>query len=213
MSSGSGYVIVSDLRLSDDVGEDRGGEESVVEGLRVIEDEELVSGSDDDSSVSEVVPTEEGEYDRNAAASLLGESLSWLLWLLLVLLDNRRARILCTICLSLKCLSSFCGPASIGCDHFTTVSRIALVISAWLVYGQQMFNIASPFPLVSSTARSIASNTSGLISSRCPRICIRAPYCSSRSPCCTSCASFTFAMSISASTSYLDRLKFSIEKA
>lgn len=78
MSSGSGYAILSDLRSSEDVGEDKGGEESVVDGLSVVEDEEFVSGSlvvvVEDSSVSDVVPDED-EFERNATASL-GESLS-----------------------------------------------------------------------------------------------------------------------------------------
>ena len=67
--------------------------------------------------------------------------------------------------------------------------------------------------LVILIAPSIASRTSGRTISFCPRNCILAPYRSRISPCWASCDTLTFAMSMRALTSYLERLKFSILKA
>lgn len=102
---------------------------------------------------------------------------------------------------------------AMGLLKSSTVVRIAVVISSRLVYGKQTFKTASPLREVSSTARSIASNTSGLTSSLWPSIRMQAPYLSRRSPCCESCVSLILAISIRASTSYFDRLKFSMLKA
>lgn len=108
---------------------------------------------------------------------------------------------------------SFSDGLAMGLLKSSTVVRIAVVISSRLVYGKQTFNTASPFRDVNSTALSIASSTSGFTRSLCPNILILAPYLSSKSPCCESCVSFILAISIKASTSYFDRLKFSILKA
>lgn len=102
---------------------------------------------------------------------------------------------------------------AMGVLKSSTVVRIAVVISSRLVYGKQTFKTASPLREVSSTARSIASRTSSFTRSLCPNIRMLAPYLSSRSPCCDSCVSLILAISIKASTSYFDRLKFSMLKA
>ena len=102
---------------------------------------------------------------------------------------------------------------SIGRLHSSTVLRIAVVISSRLVYGKQTFRTALLLRAVSFTALSTASSTSGLTSSRWPRIRMLAPYRSRSSPCSDSCVSFILAMSIRASTSYFERLKFSMLNA
>ena len=100
-----------------------------------------------------------------------------------------------------------------GVQYSSTVPRIAKVISSRDVYGKQTFRTHLVLCAVVAMARSTASRTSGLMSSLCPRIWIRAPYRSRMSPCWTSCCSLTLAISISPSTSYLERLKFSMLKA
>lgn len=102
---------------------------------------------------------------------------------------------------------------SIGWVYSVTVSRIAVVISSLEVYGKQTFSIAFLLSFVISTARSMASRTSALTSSRWPSTRMLAPYRSNSSPCSAICVSLNFAISIRASTSNLDRLKFSMLKA
>lgn len=83
-----------------------------------------------------------------------------------------RERIVCVIWL---CENGLVRLEASGFVYSATVSRIALVISSWLVYEKQIFNIASPFPFVSSTALSMDSKTSGLTSSRWPSTRMQAP--------------------------------------
>lgn len=110
----------------------------------------------------------------------------------------------------LSCPGCGCGT---GLLYSCTVLLMAVVISSRLVYGKQTFNTVLSLCAVMLHARSIDSRTSGLIKLLCPNILMLAPYLSSSSPCCDSCVSLILAISISASTSYFDRLKFSMLKA
>lgn len=56
--------------------------------------------------------------------------------------------------------NGLCGVEGKGFDHASTVSRTALVISSWLVYGMQTFSRTSSFPAVSRSAFSTASRNS-----------------------------------------------------
>ena len=132
-----------------------------------------------------------------------------------VVVDIFRERSVCSICFSEK-LGRLIREASFdgnGCDHSSTTPCIAAQISSWLVYGKQTFNIASLLFCVIDSDLSMASNRSWLSSPRCPSTRTEAPYRSRRSPCCESCSSLVFAISINASTSCFERLKFSIENA
>lgn len=175
--------------------------EGEASGWRVVEEETEEVSWWEDREDSDVV-LEAGEYGVSASGWLGFAEERWCERILFAIRSSLNDDFL-----------PFSKSDVIGLLKSSTVVRIAVVISSRLVYGKHTFNTTSPFRDVNSTALSIASNTSGLTSSLCPNIRMLAPYLSRRSPCCESCVSLILAISIRASTSYFERLKFSMLNA